>query len=126
VASSGSARPALSSARGRSAASTTYTAAMTALTIMTIEAKDSTKEAPPASARASSIMWTSFSMSSTSPRIAPYIVPSRKTPAPKPASVPRCSRSAKPKGRTSAADAVRLPGRGGRSPSPTSRRELST
>lgn len=122
VARRGSARPALSSARGRSDAMTTYTEATTARITMIIEAKDSTVLVPP-NLRSASWTWSMFfSMSSASPRIDPYIAPITKSPAANPATTERWSRSAHPSGWTSAPDAVGLPGRPARSPAPTSRR----
>jgi hypothetical protein len=97
---------------------------MTQSTIITMEAKDSATLEPPSSFSASWICSTFSSISSASPRMEPYMMPIRNRPTPNPVNIPRCSRTAKPNGVVSAAEATGLPSLAGRRPAPTSRRVL--
>ena len=126
VASSGSARPAVSSDRGRSGGDTTYSAA-TRRDEHDHRGEGRATVAPPTSVNASCTPSMFFSMSSMSPRIDPYIVAQQQQPGSEadqhPAVQPQREAAA---GGPARPRRPRRPGRVGRQLAPMSRRPASS
>src|SRR5690606_37727652 len=124
VESTGSARPASSSERGREPASTAYAATIAAMTAAITAPNPTTRSWNTSLPNIRSKTSDPASIDSMSSRNAPYIAPMTRFAADHPRAPPRCRRHAKPTGVCSARPARLLPGLAAHSPAPMSRREF--